>query len=79
MSNEKDFLDKFININESIKNAQTYIKENYHIDSEYDDENNLMYIWSKDVNESLNINAAQEYISEQIGDEFVNVILGKKQ
>lgn len=79
MSNEKDFLDKFININESIKNTQTYIKENYHIDSEYDEENNLMYIWANNVNESLNINAAQEYISEQIGDEFVNVILGKKQ
>ena len=79
MSNEKDFLDKFININESIKNTQTYIKENYHIDSEYDEENNLMYIWSNNVNESLNINAAQEYISEQIGDEFVNVILGQKQ
>lgn len=79
MSNEKDFLDKFININESIKNTQTYIKENYHIDSEYDEENNLMYIWTNNVNESLNINAAQEYISEQIGDEFVNVILGKKQ
>ena len=79
MSNEKDFLDKFININESIKNTQAYIKENYHIDSEYDEENNLMYIWTNNVNESLNINAAQEYISEQIGDEFVNVILGKKQ
>ena len=79
MSNEKDVVDKFININESIKNAQTYIKENYHIDSEYDEDTNLLYMWSTNVNESLNLGAARAYVSENIGDEFINVIFGMKQ
>jgi broad specificity phosphatase PhoE len=31
------------------------------------------------VNESLNLAAAKEYVTEEIGEEFVNVIYGTKQ
>ena len=56
-----------------------YIKENYHINSEYSEEDDILYIWSPNVNESLNLAAAKEYIQETIGDEFINVIYGMKQ
>jgi len=78
-SNEKEFTEQLLNLTGNISKAQAYIKENYHIDSEYDSENDLLYIWSKNVNESLNLAAAKEYVTEEIGEEFVNVIYGTKQ
>ena len=77
--NEKTLVESFHNLNQNISNAQQYIKENYHIDSEYDECDDTLYIWSNNVNESLNLNAAKEYIGEKIGYEMINVIFGKKQ
>lgn len=77
--NEKDLVESFCNLTENICKAQEYIKENYRIDSEYDDAEDIIYIWSNNVNESLNLGAAKEYIGETIGYEMVNVIYGKKQ
>ena len=79
VSNEQLLIDKILNIHENIKSIQTYIKENYNIDSEYDSEDNMIYLWSKNVNESLNLAAAKEYILNEIGSEFVEVIYGMKQ
>ena len=76
---EKLIVEKFLNLEDDIKEAQEYIKENYHINSEYDNEEDIMYIWSNNVNESLNLAAAKEYIEETIGLEFVNVMYGMKQ
>ena len=78
-SNEKQFTESLLNLTGNISKAQAYIKENYNIESEYDAENDLIYIWSPNVNENLNLAAAKEYITEEIGEEFVNVIYGKKQ
>lgn len=78
-SNEKIFLEKLINLQDNIEKAQQYIKENYHINSEYNSEDDMIYLWSPNVNESLNLAAAKEYLIETLGDEFVNVIYGKKQ
>ena len=77
--NEKILVETFLELNDNISKAQQYIKENYHINSEYSDEDDILYIWSPNVNESLNLAAAKEYIQETIGDEFINVIYGKKQ
>ena len=77
--NEKILVETFLKLNDNISKAQQYIKENYHINSEYSDEDDILYIWSSNVNESLNLAAAKEYIQETIGDEFINVIYGMKQ
>ena len=78
-SNEREFTEQLLNLVGNISKAQAYIKENYHIDSEYDIENDLLYIWSQNVNESLNLAAAKDFVTNEIGDEFVNIIYGKKQ
>ena len=77
--NEKILVETFWGLNDNISKAQQYIKENYHINSEYSEEDDILYIWSPNVNESLNLAAAKEYIQETIGDEFINVIYGMKQ
>ena len=77
--NEKILVETFLGLNDNISKAQQYIKENYHISSEYVEDEDMLYIWSPNVNESLNLAAAKEYIQETIGDEFVNVIYRMKQ
>jgi hypothetical protein len=77
--NEKILVETFLGLNDNISKAQQYIKENYHISSEYVEDEDMLYIWSPNVNKSLNLAAAKEYIQETIGDEFVNVIYGMKQ
>jgi hypothetical protein len=77
--NEKILLETFLELNNNIEKAQQYIKENYHINSEYAEDEETLYIWSPNVNESLNLAAAKEYIQETIGNEFIDVIYGKKQ
>ncbi len=79
MDNEKNLVVSFHDLESNINKAQEYIKENYHIESEYDSEEDILYIWSNNVNESLNLGAAKEYVGENIGYEMVNVIYGKKQ
>ena len=77
--NEKLMVESFLNLNHNIKNAQDYIKENYHINSEYDSDEDIMYIWGNNINENLNLASAKEYIINTIGSEMVNVIYGKRQ
>lgn len=77
--NEKILVETFLGLDTNISKAQQYIKENYHINSEYSEEDDILYIWSTNVNESLNLAAAKEYIQETIGDEFFNTIYGMKQ
>ncbi len=75
--NEKHFAEKLLNFDNNIITVQNYIKEHYNIDSEYDSKDDTLYIWSN-VNESQNLNYARNYILSNIGEDFVDVILGKK-
>lgn len=70
------FVEKMVNYNDHIKNAQEYIKENYNVKSSFDDETNTLYIYSTNINESLNVVAAKEYINDTIGEDFVTVEYG---
>lgn len=78
-NNEKKLIESFHNLETTICKAQEYIKENYNVESEYDNEDDMLYIWANNINESLNLAAAKEYIGENIGYEMINVIYGKKQ
>ena len=79
IENERHLVESFLNLDKNVAKVQEYIKENYHVDSEYDSEYDTIYIWTKTINESLNLAAAKEYIEEEIGDEMVSVICGLKQ
>ena len=75
--NEKHFAEKLLNFDNNMITAQNYIKEHYNINSEYDSSDDTLYIWSN-MNESKNLNNARNYILEKIGEDFVDVIFGKK-
>ena len=76
---EKVFIESFLNLNHNIAESQKYIKETYNIESEYDEQDDMLYIWSEDLNENLSLASAKEYICDTIGNEMINVMYGKKQ
>ena len=43
-----------------------------------DENDNLLYIWSNNVNESLQILAAKNYIENTIGSDKIQIVYGKK-
>ena len=77
-TNERDFVESIINHRLNISKSQDYIAENFHVCSEFDENDNLLYIWSKNVNESLQILAAKNYIENTIGSDKIQIVYGKK-
>ena len=75
--NEKFIVESFLNLDQNIKEAQKYIKESYHIESEYNADEDMIYIWAENINENLNLAQAKQYILDTIGNEMINVMYGK--
>ena len=59
-------LKSIIDFKSNLENVRHYIKENYNVDSRYDENENLLYLKTTNVNESLNVLAAEEYINETL-------------
>jgi len=72
--NEKKFVKAVIDYAVHIKEAQEYIKENFNIDSEYNDDTAEIKLSCEDVSEAINLVAAKDYIEENLKDTFINVI-----
>lgn len=77
-NNEVNFVESIVNHRSHISKAQDYISENFNICSEFDEEQNRLYIWTNNVNESLQMLAAKEYIENEIGSDKLEIVYGKK-
>lgn len=77
--NEKRVLESILNFKSNLEKAQQHIRENYNVESEYDSEENTLYIYSQNINEAMNVATAREYIDSEIGENFVNVKYGKRK
>ena len=77
--NEKFIVESFLNLNHNIEEAQKYIKESYAVNSEYDNDEDTLYIWNENIDENLNLAQAKQYVLDTIGSEMINVMYGKKQ
>ena len=75
-SNERILLETFLNHNDNVKKAQKYVKENFNIDTEYNEETNTLHLYSTNVNESLQLLSAKEYVLSQIDGSMLNVKYG---
>lgn len=71
-----EYLDTMINNDSYINEAISYIKENFNVNGRYDQVNNKLYIWTNNVNESLNINSAVEHIRERFSPEMLTIEFG---
>lgn len=70
------FLESFINHKSNVSKGQAYIKENFNIDSEYNEETNTLHLFCKNVNESLNLAAAKEYLLTSIDETMITIKYG---
>lgn len=75
-SNELMFLETFLNHKENVNKARTYIKENFNIDSEYNEDTNTLHLYCNNVNESLELVPAKEYILSQIDESMLAIQYG---
>lgn len=71
-----EFLDAIINADKYIKNAQEVIKENYNVESIYKKKENSLYIYTRNINESLNVLNAKEYLLERFPEEMLTIKYG---
>lgn len=74
--NEKDFVKNFFEHKTNICKSQDYIKENFNVNSEYNEETNTLHLFTNNVNESLNLATAKDYILQQLDNTMINVKYG---
>lgn len=75
--NLKNFIESTLNFNHDLAEAQSFIKENYNTESSYDEETGTLNIWNENINESVQIVAAKEYLEEKIGLDKIQIVFGK--
>ena len=62
--NEIKFLDYVVNNLHYVAEAQKTIKEQYGIDSEYDEETMTLHLKANGINESLQLASAKQYVDD---------------
>lgn len=76
--NERIFAEHILNFNHNLAEAQYYLKENFGIDSEYDEASGTLHLLNDDnVNEALEMATAREYVINYIGEDMIQVVYGK--
>ena len=74
---EKDYLKRILNFPKDIETAIAYIKENYGVNCELNEEDNKLHLWTSNINESLQLVAAKNYIINNIGEDLVGIVYGR--
>lgn len=72
--NEKKFVRTVVDFAANLEKAQDYIKENFNIDSEFDEESGTLKLSCSDANEALSLLSAKSYIEENLDSGLVKVI-----
>ena len=77
-NNEKDFVKSIVEHSDNIKKAQEYIEEKFGINTKYNEETNTINLWTENINESLQLVAAKNYLMTTVGEDMINVKYGTK-
>lgn len=75
--NEKRYVENFVNFEKNINASQKYIKENFNVDSSYNEDECKMYIWTDNIQEGRNLAAAKEYVNSCIDESMLSIEFGK--
>jgi len=76
--NEKEFAESVLNFDKEVAKAQEYIKENFNIESKWNEQECKFFIWTNNVNESLQLAAAKEYLDNNLDKYAVDIVYGKE-
>lgn len=69
--NEYNFAKKIVKLDENINRVIEYVQENFGVKAEYDEENSIINLTTSNINEGLQLIAANEYIRENLDSDFV--------
>lgn len=72
--NDINLIKSIVDIDANVMKCQKYIKENFNIDSEFIPESLSIRLVCNNVNESLNLLAAKEYIYDTMSEESIAVV-----
>jgi len=73
---EYNFAKEIVNIDYKIDKAIEYVKENFGVNAEYDEENSIINLSTTNINEGLQLISANEYIKENLNSDFVTTNIG---
>ena len=71
--NEAKFADSIVNYDQRISEVREYIKENFGVSSNFDDEEYALELYTENVNEALQLMAAKEYIENTLAPGMVSL------
>lgn len=71
--NEAKFADSIVNYDQRISEVREYIKENFGVSSNFDDEECALELYTENVNEALQLMAAKEYIENTLAPGMVSL------
>lgn len=71
---EKKFIKKVVDWDVLVQRGAAEVKENFNVNSEVDIDECTIRLSCDNVNESLNLLAAKEYLENELGEEFITVI-----
>jgi len=74
--NERRFVESIVEHIPNVAKVQQYIKENYNIDSYYDEDNETLHLVAPSINESMGLASAKEYVNSTIDETMLNVVFG---
>ena len=69
--NEYEFAKEIVNLDYKIDKALEYVQENFGVKAEYDEENSIINLSTSNINEGLQLIAANNYIKENLDSSFV--------
>ena len=69
--NEYKFAKDIVNIDYKINKVLEYVHENFGVAAEYDEENSIINLSTSNINEGLQLIAANDYIKENLDSDFV--------
>ena len=72
--NESRLINGIVNHEANVSNMLAYIKENYHIDGIYNEDDCTIKLTCNNIENALMLAAAKEYIEETIGSDMVKVV-----
>ena len=71
--NEAKFADAIVNYDQKISEVREYIKENFGVSSNWDEEECELELFTENVNEALQLMAAKEYIENTLAPGMVSL------
>jgi len=69
--NEYKFAKDIVNIDYKINKVLEYVHENFGVAAEYDEENSIINLSASNINEGLQLVAANDYIKKNLDRDFV--------